>query len=186
MAAARHEFSEHGYDGATIGAIASRAGVDSALVHHYFGTKEKLFVAAIELPFDPAWVAEQAAAVPREGLGEQIARTFIHIWDDPRGRGPSLAALRSAMTQEKAANMLREFVTRTLLAKVSPLLGEAPDRELRFELMVAHLIGVGMLRYVVQIEPLASARDEDVIAMVAPVIQQYVDTASPTPPSPRG
>lgn len=179
--AAQHEFSERGYDGATIRAIASRAGVDAALVHHYFGTKEQLFVAVMEIPLQPAWIAEQVAAAEPGELGERVARTFLHVWGDPGRRAPLLAILRSAMTHEKAAAVLRQFATRALLARLSPLLSEAPDRELRAELMVSQLIGIGMLRYVVQVEPLASASEEEIVAMVAPVLQGYVDATASNP-----
>ena len=179
--AARYEFSERGYDGATVRAIAARAGVDAALVHHYFGTKEQLFVAVMEVPLEPSWIVEQVAEADRGELGQRVARTFFQVWGDPLRRGPLFAMLRSAMTNEKAAALLRQFVTRTLLARLSPMLSDAPDRELRTELMVSQLIGIGMLRYVVQAEPLASASEEEIVAMVAPVLQRYVDATASDP-----
>ncbi|HEX6493490.1 MAG TPA: TetR family transcriptional regulator, partial [Candidatus Dormibacteraeota bacterium] len=105
LAAARGLFAERGYDGATIRAIAQEAGVDAALVHHFFGTKEQVFVAAMELPFQPAELLPQILGGPREQLGERFVRTFLALWRDPDRRAPILALLRSATTNEQAAEM---------------------------------------------------------------------------------
>ena len=174
LAAARAEFSERAYDGASLRAIAARAGVDPALIHHYFGTKEQLFLAAMEIPFVPSEVAAQITDGPREAMGERAVRVFIATWGHPERRRPFLALLRSAMTHEAAAALLRQFAGRVMLVRVVAGL-DLPDRELRAEAAVSHLIGIALLRYVVKIEPLASISDEELVALVGPVIQRYFD-----------
>ncbi|HEY9408256.1 MAG TPA: TetR family transcriptional regulator [Jiangellaceae bacterium] len=174
LTAARVEFGERGYDGATMRAIGARAGVDPALVHHYFGAKEQLFLAAMEIPFDPATTIAATALGPAEDLGERVARVFLQIWADPVRRAPLLALIRSAMTHEAAATLLRQFVSRVLLPRVAGVLEGAPDRELRAEAMISHLVGVAMLRFVVKVEPIASVSEDELVALVAPVIQRYV------------
>nr|WP_240723259.1 TetR family transcriptional regulator [Haloactinopolyspora alba] len=177
LAAARVEFGEKGYDRASVRGIAARAGVDAALVHHYFGTKEKLFLAALEIPFDPEAIAARIADGGLSGLGERAARTFLSVWGDPDKRAPLLTLLRSAMSNEAAATMLREFATRMILGRVLAAFDGLPDARLRVEAMVSHLFGLVITRYVLQLEPIASTSDEDVIALVAPVLQAYVDSA---------
>lgn len=174
LTAARVEFGERGYDGATMRAIGARAGVDPALVHHYFGAKEQLFLAAMEIPFDPATTIAATSLGPMEDLGERVARVFLQIWADPVRRAPLLALIRSAMTHEAAATLLRQFVSRVLLPRVAGVLEDVPDRELRAEAMISHLVGVAMLRFVVKVEPIASVSEDELVALVAPVIQRYV------------
>jgi AcrR family transcriptional regulator len=173
LAAARRLFAERGYDGATIRAIAQEAEVDAALVHHFFGTKEQVFVAALELPFQPAEVLPQMiAAGPREEVGERFVRLFLTLWREPEGRAPVLALLRSAATNEQAAEMVRQFVTSALLGRLADLLGVP---RLRILAAASQLIGLVMVRYVVRVEPLASAGEEEIVELIAPTIQRYLD-----------
>jgi AcrR family transcriptional regulator len=173
LAAARRLFAERGYDGATIRGIAQLAGVDAALVHHFFGTKERVFVAAMELPFQPAELRPQlVAAGPREQLGERFVRLFLTLWRDPESRAPVLAMLRSATTNEQAAEMMRQFVTAALLGRLAESL-EVP--RLWITAAASQLIGLVMLRYVIGVEPLASAGEEEIVQLIAPTIQRYLD-----------
>jgi AcrR family transcriptional regulator len=174
LTAARAEFGDRAYDGASIRAIAARAGVDPALVHHYFGTKEQLFLEAMELPFAPSDVAGQILDGPLESVGERAVRTFFAVWDDPLRRGPILAMLRSAMSNQVAATLLRQFATRTIVSRVVAKL-DLPDRELRAEAVISHLVGIAIMRYVVKLEPIASTSNEELAALVGPVIQQYFE-----------
>ena len=107
LAAARALFAEKGYDGASLRAIARAADVDPALVHHYFGNKEGVFVEAMRFPADPAVVFPRITAFPKERLGEAMVRVFLEIWGDDERREPLIAMLRSAMTNERAATLLR-------------------------------------------------------------------------------
>ncbi|GAA2963128.1 MULTISPECIES: TetR/AcrR family transcriptional regulator [Streptomyces] len=173
LQAARAEFAARGYDRTSVRGIARAADVDAALVHHYFGTKDEVFAAAVELSFEPALVLPEILGGPAEDLGERLARYFIGVWENPVSRGPLLAILRSALTHEAAANVLRGFVLRRLLERIAADL-DVPDPTLRAELAASHMIGIAVLRYVVRAEPLASADPERIVAMVAPTLQRYL------------
>lgn len=169
--AARRLFGEKGYEGATIRGIAREAGVDPALVHHFFGAKEHVFVAAMQFPFDPSALLPRVSEGPPDELGERVVRFFLSVLDDPTGRDSFLAIIRSAATHEHAAAALREFVTQALVGRISEASG-AP--RLRVEAAAAQLVGLAFLRYVVQVEPLTSADEEMVVATVAPTVQRYL------------
>ncbi|GAA1921045.1 TetR family transcriptional regulator [Streptantibioticus ferralitis] len=176
LAAARAVFSERGYDRTSIRAIARAAEVDPALVHHYFGAKEQIFEAAIEVSFAPALSVPELLAAGPEGVGERLARYFLSVWQNPVTRAPLLAVVRSAVTNETAATVLRGFVLRRLLLRVVGEL-DLPDARLRAELAAAQMMGVVLMRYVLKVEPLASATEEEVVAYVAPTIQRYLTAA---------
>jgi AcrR family transcriptional regulator len=173
LEAARTEFAERGYDKTSIRGIARAAGVDAALVHHYFGTKDEVFAAAIEVSFEPALVIPSVLGMGTDGLGERLARYFIGVWENPASRAPLLAIMRSALTHEGAAKVLRGFVLRRLLERIAEAL-DVPDATFRAELAASHMLGIAMLRYVIQAEPLASVDPEKIIAMVAPTLQRYL------------
>jgi AcrR family transcriptional regulator len=185
LASARAEFAERGYDKASIRSIARGAEVDPALVHHYFGTKEQVFEAAVEVSFAPVGEGLDSLAPRGPGdLGEQLVRFFLGVWEDPATRAPLLAVVRSAFNNETAARILRGMVTRQLMARVAQGL-DAPDRELRVELAAAQLVGTAILRYVVGTEPLASADPEELAARLAPVVQHHL-TGPAGAPGPAG
>ncbi|WP_172387975.1 TetR family transcriptional regulator [Streptomyces sp. MNP-20] len=178
--AARDQFSAHGYEKTSVRAIAKAAGVDSALVHHYFGTKEQLFAAAVEVSFAPALQAPAAIQDgPLDAVGERLTRFILGVWEDPATRTPLLAIVRSAVNNETAAAVFRRLVSTQLLSRIAGTL-DLPDAELRAELAAAQLVGVAMLRYVIQVEPLASADLEELVARVAPVVQGHL-TGFPGP-----
>ncbi|MEW2087282.1 TetR family transcriptional regulator [Streptomyces sp. NPDC005283] len=176
LEAARTEFAERGYDKTTVRGIARAAGVDPALVHHYFGTKDEVFAAAIEVSFEPALVIPAILGQGAEGIGERLARYFIGVWENPATRGPLLAIVRSALTHEAAAKVLRGFVLRRLLERLAGDL-DVPDPKFRAELAASQMIGIAILRYVIKVEPLASADPEEIVAMVAPTLQRYLTEA---------
>ena len=172
LAAARAEFAERGFDGATVRAIADRAGVDAAMVNHWFGGKDALVTAVMNLPVNPAEVLAAVAPGDPDHLGERIVGRFLSVWD-ATGGGPMAALVRSIAGHETAARMLREFVTRVLVGRLVATV--APDQpELRATLVGSQLIGLGMVRYVVRLEPLASADHATVVAAVAPTVQRYL------------
>ncbi|WP_405822206.1 TetR family transcriptional regulator [Streptomyces sp. NBC_00838] len=174
--AARNEFAERGYDKTSVRGIAKAAGVDPALVHHYFGTKDEVFGAAIEVSFEPALVLPALLSGGEEGIGERLARFFISVWENPVSRAPLLAIIRSAVTNEAAAAMLRKFVLRRLLERIAVEL-DVPDPTLRAELAASHMIGIAILRYVLKAEPLASVDTEEIVRIVAPTLQRYLTEA---------
>ncbi|MGW2783125.1 TetR/AcrR family transcriptional regulator [Streptomyces populi] len=174
LAAAREEFSERGYEKTSVRGIAKSAGVDSALVHHYFGTKEQVFEAAIEVAFAPALDApEKIVEGPLDGVGERLTRFVLGIWENPTSRTPLLAIVRSAVNNDTAAAVFRRLVAAQLLRRIAGRL-DVPDAELRAELAAAQLVGVAMLRHVIKVEPLASADLERIVDRVAPVVQGHL------------
>ncbi|CAL9500719.1 TetR family transcriptional regulator [Streptomyces sp. G3] len=174
LVTAREEFSERGYEKTSVRGIAKAAGVDPALVHHYFGTKEQVFAAAIEVAFAPAMDAPEAIADgPLDGVGERLTRFIFGVWENPATRTPLLAILRSAVNNEAAAAVFRRLIAAQLLRRVAAQLN-SPDAELRVELAAAQLVGCAMLRYVIKVEPLASADPEQLVARLAPVVQGHL------------
>jgi AcrR family transcriptional regulator len=171
LEAARRSFGTAGLSGTTIRGVARDAGVDPALVHHYFGTKDALFAAAVELPVDPATLPPLLLAGGLDGLGERIVRTFLQIWDGTPGQGPMLALLRGAVTDETAAASLRDLLTRVLFRPLAEAAGGPDGAALRASLAASQMGGLALARYVVKVEPLASA-DPDV---VAPVVGATLD-----------
>ncbi|MET7815258.1 TetR family transcriptional regulator [Streptomyces sp. NPDC005395] len=174
LVTAREEFSERGYEKTSVRGIAKAAGVDPALVHHYFGTKEQVFAAAIEVAFAPAMDAPEAIADgPLDGVGERLTRFIFGVWENPATRTPLLAILRSAVNNEAAAAVFRRLIAAQLLRRVAAQLN-SPDAELRVELAAAQLVGCAMLRHVIKVEPLASADPEQLVARLAPVVQGHL------------
>lgn len=174
LAAARDAFAEKGFDGASIRYIATSAGVDPALVHHYFGTKDQLFLAAMKIPIDPGKIIPQLAAGGIDGLGERLVRTFLGIWDSPVGAA-GVALLRSAVRNELAARLLREFITTQVMRRVLAHLDLDPaEVPTRASLIGSQILGLAMMRYVIKLEPLASAAPDGVAAAIGPTIQRYL------------
>lgn len=173
LEAARSEFAERGYEGATVRRIAERAGVDPAMVNHWFGTKDNLFVAAMEIEVNPATVRAEVLAGDPQDIGARVVRTFLTVWDTAGDGGAMAALLRSVTGHEFAARMLREFVTRVILRPVTERV--SPDRRAeRGALVASQLIGMGLMRYVVRMEPLASASRDELVATVGPTVQRYL------------
>ncbi|MHB8273754.1 MAG: TetR/AcrR family transcriptional regulator [Dermatophilaceae bacterium] len=171
--AARAEFSAKGYDASSLRAIARLAGVDPALVHHYFDGKSHLFAETMSLPVRPAELIGAVLAGPREQVGERLARTFFLLWDAPESRQRFVAILRSAVSHEDAARMLREFLVREVFGKVALSMG-VPQPHLRAGMAAAQMIGVAMMRYVIGFEPLVRASTDEIVAFVAPTLQRYL------------
>ncbi|WP_426506449.1 TetR family transcriptional regulator [Dactylosporangium sp. McL0621] len=179
LAAARTAFAERGFDGASIRQIASTAGVDPALVHHYFGAKDQLFLATMNAPIDPGELLPPVFEPGIDGVGERLVRAFLGVWDSPAGT-PVVALVRSAMQHDWSARMLREFLVSQILRRAARALdldpAEAPKRA---ALVASQMIGIGILRYILKLEPLASMPPEEVVSNVAPTIQRYL--ADPLP-----
>ncbi|WP_237105081.1 TetR family transcriptional regulator [Nonomuraea sp. MG754425] len=170
LTAARREFAEKGFDKATVRGIAREAQVDPALVHHYFDTKEGMFVAAMELPLGPRDIVPLLVDGPREEIGERLVRLILRVTASAETREPLVALIRSAMTNDQVVGMFREFLTNALLYQVADRL-EVPY--LRIEAAFAQMFGVVMARYVLKLEPLASASPEELVELLAPTVQRY-------------
>jgi AcrR family transcriptional regulator len=174
LAAARQAFAERGYDKASIRQIATSAGVDPALVHHYFGAKDQLFLAAMEAPIDPAKAIGEVVAGGLDGIGERLVRMFLTVWDSPAGI-MAAALVRSAASHDSSARMLREFITSQILRRVADRLELDPkEAPLRASLVASQMMGLILTRYIIKIEPIASVPRETLVAAVAPTIQRYL------------
>ena len=173
LAAARRAFGERGFGGATIRGIAAEAGVDPALVLHYFGNKADLFAAAVAMPVAPSEALAALASVERDRLGETILRLIVGIWDDPDALAVWLGLIRSATSDPDAARMLQEFLANVILDHIGHLLDE-PDAALRVSLVASQVVGLGVARHVVRLEPLASASSDELVAAVGPTLQRYL------------
>lgn len=173
LAAARAGFGEAGFDGATIRGIAARAGVDPALVHHYFGSKQQLFVTAMELPVDLDAAVPGLLAGPPDELGYRIVRFVLELWGAPGTRPLMLGVVRSASADPVAAELLRRILAEGPFAAIAKAI-DRPDAELRATLVGSQLVGLAMARYIVQVEPLASAPPDAVARAVGPSIQRYL------------
>jgi AcrR family transcriptional regulator len=167
-------FGTRGYRATTFRAIADSAGVDPGLITHYFGSKEALFVAALELPVPPpSELFGKALELPRAQAARLIVRTYLSLLDDPHFRDAILALVRSAVAEEHAAAMLRDFLTDSLIAVVAGA-ARGPGPELQASLVAAHLIGIAMLRYVLGVDALSRASADELVALVAPAIAGYL------------
>ena len=174
--AARTAFAERGYEAVSVRSVARDAGVDPALVHRFFGSKETLFIAAMQLPVSPSELVQALLAEGVEQLGERLVRAFLELFDEPAAFGPVLALLRGAVSNERAATMLREFLAREVLGRLAA--AASPDRpELRASLAGSQIVGLAMARYVVGVPPLAGTNRETVVACIGPTIQRYLTEA---------
>lgn len=173
LTAARAKFAEVGFDKASIRSIAAAAGVDSALVHHYFGTKQDLFVEVVQLPVDPSIVLIPISEAPLEQLGETIVRTVVGVWDSPAGAGV-MAAFRGVVAGGDEA-LLRTFLLDVALKGVRERVdlpaGTGPKR---VALSASQMLGVLAARNIVRIEPLASMPIDELVAVVGPTVQRYL------------
>lgn len=172
LVAARQEFAAAGYDGATIRGIAAAAGVDPALVMHYFGSKDQLFATSLELPVNPADLIREIGAGASERFGERLVGTLLETWDGLADRSPLVAALRTAMGTGPVAETLRQYLTTSVVGSFTELL-EGEDASFRGALIGTQLAGLLMGRYILEIEPLASAGRETLVAAYGPTIQRY-------------
>jgi AcrR family transcriptional regulator len=178
LAAARELFAASGYGGTSIRAIAAAAGVDAALVHHYFGAKDDLFVAALELPVDPRAALAPAIAGGPDGAAERMLGVFLSVWDNPEHRLPLLAFARG-MFDPDGQRLLRDGFLPAVLAPIGIALG-LDHPEVRMPLLASQVLGLIVVRYVLEVEPVASMPADRVIAIYAPTLQRYLTGPLPT------
>jgi AcrR family transcriptional regulator len=177
LEAARAQFAEHGYRGATIRAIAARAQVDPALVHHFYGTKEALFAAAMRFPIVPSEALAAAFESGTGETGERLVRTALGLWETDGIRETFLGLLKSAVTSEDAAVMLREFVAESILGtlvRVVEVSGTGAEVEYRAAMVATQMLGLAMTRLVLGLPAVAQASVEDLSATIGPSIERYL------------
>jgi AcrR family transcriptional regulator len=172
LRAARLKFSEYGYERTTVRAIAREAQVDTALIHHFFGSKEGVFAAAAQEALRPRELMPLLAG-ELDTIGERLLSTFLELWESAEQREPLIAVIRSAVSHETAATILREFVSTEVLGPLAEALNTSRPG-LRSTLVGSQLVGLIMVRYIVRVEPLASLDRSTLIAVYAPVLQGYL------------
>ena len=177
LVAARSLFAEQGFAGTSVRAIATAAGVDAALVHHYFGSKDDLFLAALELRVDPRVALLPVIEGGVDGAGERLMRLFVSVWDVEETRMPLLALVRGVL-DPGGQQLVRDGFFRMVLAPVGTAL-ELDEPERRMQLVASQLIGLVVLRYVLAVEPLASESSEELVATYAPTLQRYLSGPLP-------
>jgi AcrR family transcriptional regulator len=180
--AARTLFASGGMSGTSVRAVAAKAGVDPALVHHYFGTKDELFVAALQLPFD---FREVIGPVVADGSPDDAAArllpVFLSVWDDPELQVPLLALARS-LTDPSSKELMRDGFLKVVIGPIGQSLG-IDQPELRMPLVASQMMGLIFMRYLLQVEPVASMPAEELVAIFAPTIQRYLTGTLPPPGS---
>ncbi|ORA76825.1 TetR family transcriptional regulator [Mycolicibacter kumamotonensis] len=182
LASARELFARNGFANTSMRAVASGAGVDAALVHHYFGTKQQLFAAATELPVDPMVVLGPLRETPVDQLGRALPELLLPLWDSQSGTG-LIAAMRSMLTGTEVP-LARSFFRDIVVAELSQRIDE-PDGTgvLRAEFAASQLMGIVVARYIVGLEPLASMPGEQIVDMIAPTLQRYLTGDLPEGPA---
>lgn len=173
LSAAVQEFGELGYESATIRSIATRAGVDPALVHHYFGTKAELFAESADFPIRPDMVVPRILDGPRDEVGERIVRYVLEAFEDESTRRRGVMLLRTAVGSRLGTPLAVGFLQRELFPKVASKL-EVPDAELRADLVASQIAGMIVIRYVLKVKPIATAPIDELVRRVGPTIQRYL------------
>lgn len=175
MASARAEFAEHGFDQATVRAIAEGARVDAAMVHHYFGDKEGLFMAVLQVPIDPDKLVKEITGGEVQEVPYRLTRSFLAIWDHPVAGPAAVAVLRSGLHGPLGARLVRDFLTTQILRRVAARLPiDRQEAPLRFSLCASQLVGLAVTRYILKLQPLASAPAATVVAAVSPTLHRYL------------
>ncbi len=173
---ARRQFGERGYRDVTLRSVALGAGVDAKLLLHYFGSKQGLFAASVQLPIAPEDILGGIFAGGGAGIPERAAALLFSAMDEATTRASFLGLIRAAVSQEEAATVIREVLTTRLLLPIAARVGgEAP--ELRAALVSSQVVGILMARYVLEVRPLASASNEQLVAAIVPVFRHYLEGA---------
>ena len=173
LAAAKEAFATQGYASTSLRSVARTAGVDPSLVTHYFGSKDGLFEASLALPMDPAALVPTLLEGSVSGLGERVVRTFLLVWDSLPGQGPMLAMLRSAVAHDDSAAKLRDLLLRSLLLPLARGAG-GDDPERRAALLASQVVGLAMTRYVLRLEPIASAHPDELAPVMGKTLHRYL------------
>ncbi|BBZ76301.1 TetR family transcriptional regulator [Mycolicibacterium anyangense] len=176
---ARELFARNGIDKTSIRTIAAAAGVDSALVHHYFGTKQQLFAAAIRMPIDPTVVIARMRETPLTDLGHTLPATLVALWDSEMG--DALVATMRSMLAGADVGLIRTFIEDVITAEIAPRVDSpAGTGRLRVQFVASQMLGVAIARYIVVVEPFASLPPEQIAAVIGPTLQRYLTGDLPT------
>lgn len=173
LGCARELFSRSGFDKTSIRSVAAAAGVDAALVHHYFGTKQQLFAAAIEIPIDPMQVIGPMRQTPVDELGLKLPSLLLPLWDSELGAG-FIATLRSLLAGGDAS-LVRSFLQEIIGVELGGRVDDPPGSgQIRVQFVASQLVGVVMARYIMELEPFTSLPVEVIAETIAPNLQHYL------------
>lgn len=173
LTSARELFARNGIDKTSIRSIAASAGVDAALVHHYFGTKQKLFAAAIHIPIDPMQVIGPMRETPIDELGLTLPTLLLPLWDSELGSG-FIATLRSLLAGNDVS-LVRSFLQEIISVEVGKRVDDPPGSgRIRVQFVASQLVGVVMARYILELEPFKSLPVQQVAETIAPNLQRYL------------
>lgn len=178
--AARAAFHARGYARTSVKAVAAAAGVAPDVVGKYYQSKDKLFAAAMMLPFDPATAIPALVAPGLDGMGERLTRVTLETLGDPETRADLIALARAGASGSKAAAGLKSFVEQDVVDRLAAVIG-VPDARLRANLITSYLLGIAINRYVIRLEPIASMSEEDVVRLVSPTVQDWLTPNKPLP-----
>jgi AcrR family transcriptional regulator len=175
LAAARRLFAEEGFESVSMRRIASEAGVDPSLIHHYFGSKDELFMAAIELPLDPAPEVESVLKGQElEGAGQRLMHAFVTIWDGPH-QEKLLAVVRTSLSKPSMSFVLRQLFEHRIVKTVEASLGDRVDHvPVRANFIASQIFGLVVARYILKLEPLASLTESQLAETIGPTIDRYL------------
>jgi AcrR family transcriptional regulator len=162
--------------------VAAAAGVAPSVMRKYYDNKEQMFAAAMRLPFDPSRSVPELLQPGLDGMGERLVRGTFDVLKDEQTRQQIIDLFQAGASAGKAAQSLREFLEESVVDRVASVVG-IPDARMRAALISSHLIGLAATRYVVRLEPLASASEDEVVRMYAPLIQDLLDPTKPLPGS---
>jgi AcrR family transcriptional regulator len=168
LAAAQELFSQLGYDHTTIRAVAAKASIDPAMVMRYFGSKDELFAraASIDLNLPPL------RTIAPDAVGETLARRFLEIWEGPGSAKAMAIMLRSATSNEFAAEKAREVFARQVGPAIASL-GSAATAPQRAGLVSSQLLGLALSRYILRLPPIVAMSRDEIVAQIGPVLQRY-------------
>ena len=173
LSSARELFARNGIDKTSIRAIAASAGVDAALVHHYFGTKQQLFAAAIHIPIDPMQVIGPMRETPVDELGLKLPSLLLPLWDSEIGSG-FIATLRSLLAGNDVS-LVRSFLQEVISVEVGKRVDDPPGSgRIRVQFVASQLVGVVMARYILELEPFRSLPVQQIAETIAPNLQRYL------------
>ncbi|MGI9135757.1 MAG: TetR family transcriptional regulator [Candidatus Nanopelagicales bacterium] len=176
--AARLAFASRGYASTTVKSVAVAAGVAPAVVKSLFDNKEQLFTAAMQLPVNPAHAIPALFAQGLDGMGDRIVRLALTLMSEDRVRSDVGGVVQASPRIEKSARTLAEFMHLSLVDSLVTAIG-VPDARMRVSLISSHLAGLAATRYVIRLEPLASASDDEIVRIYGPLIQDLLDPTCP-------
>jgi AcrR family transcriptional regulator len=170
---ARKLFAELGYERTSLRQVALQAGVDPALVSHFYGKKQDLFLAVVELPIEPTMVIDRVLGGDKDTAGQRLAALALEILDDEVSRRPMIGIVRAATSEPEAARLVRDFLTRKIMKPIAEGLGSA-DADYRASLAMSQVHGFALARYVIGLEPLVDRPREQLIADLGCTLQRYL------------